>query len=193
MRIIAGKARGINLAVPQGRHTRPTTGRIKETLFNIIQAEVPGSRFLDLYSGSGSIALEALSRGAAAAVLVDNDREAVRCIKENIKKTVSGGAAQLIQSEAMYALKRLDSIGKAFDIIFLDPPYNHGIEKQVIGFLSGSSIVKKDTLIIAETSIETDISYLENPVEGNFPGKGLGFTLERVKRYKTNKHLFLRV
>ncbi|MFG6348320.1 MAG: RsmD family RNA methyltransferase, partial [Lachnospiraceae bacterium] len=76
MKVIAGTARGMNLATPQGRHTRPTTGRIKETLFNIIQADVPGSRFIDLYSGSGSIAIEALSRGAKEAVFVDNNKEA---------------------------------------------------------------------------------------------------------------------
>ena len=129
MKVIAGKARGMNLVMPQGMHTRPTTGRIKETLFNIIQADVPDSIFLDLYSGSGSIAIEALSRGAKEAVLVDNNRQALMCIRENIKKTGFNDVAKVVQAEAIQALKRLDGSGRAFDIIFMDPPYGRGFEK----------------------------------------------------------------
>ena len=183
MRVIAGKARGINLVAPQGRHTRPTADRIKETLFNIIQADVSESRFRDLFSGSGGIAIEALSRGAKEAVFVDNNREAVLCIKENIKKAGFTAISQVMQAEAIQAIKRLSNTGKVFDIIFMDPPYNYGIEKAVIEFLFKSPVIQEDTLIIAETSIQTDISYIES-----FPGR-----LEKVKEYKTNKHIFLRV
>ncbi len=109
MKVIAGTARGMNLATPQGKHTRPTTGKIKETLFNIIQADVPGSRFLDLYSGSGSIAVEALSRGAKEAVFVDNNKEALACINENIRKTRFGNQSQVMRTEVMHALKKLDT------------------------------------------------------------------------------------
>lgn len=182
MRVIAGKVRGINLVTPQGKHTRPTADRIKETLFNIIQADVPDSRFLDLFSGSGGIAIEALSRGAREAVFVDNNREAILCIKENIKKTGFSDITQVMQAEAMQAIKRLSNTGKAFDIIFMDPPYNYGIEKEVTELLLKSPVVQEDTLIIAETSIQTDISYMEG-----FPCR-----LEKVKEYKTNKHIFLR-
>ena len=164
MRVIAGKARGINLVAPQGRHTRPTADRIKETLFNII-------------------AIEALSRGAKEAVFVDNNKEAVLCIKENIKKAGFTGISQVMQAEAIQAIRRLSNTGKVFDIIFMDPPYNYGIEKAVIEFLFKSPVIQEDTLIIAETSIQTDISYIES-----FPGR-----LEKVKEYKTNKHIFLRV
>lgn len=183
MKVIAGKARGMNLLLPRGNHTRPTTGRIKETLFNIIQADVSGSRFLDLYSGSGSIAIEALSRGAREAVLVDNNRDALVCIRENIKKTGFSNVAKVMPVEAMQALKKLDTGGQAFDIIFTDPPYGRDFEKDVLNFLFNSSLIKKDTLIIIETLIDTDASYIEN-----FP-----CTLEKVKEYKTNKHIFLRV
>ncbi|MCI9080536.1 MAG: 16S rRNA (guanine(966)-N(2))-methyltransferase RsmD [Lachnospiraceae bacterium] len=183
MKVIAGTARGMNLATPQGRHTRPTTGRIKETLFNIIQADVPGSRFLDLYSGSGSIAIEALSRGAREAVFVDNNKEALACINENIKKTRFGSQSQVMPAEVMHALKKLDNAGRVFDIIFMDPPYGRGFEKEVTGFLLNSHIVEEGTLIIIETMKGEDIQYI-----GNFPCK-----LEKVKEYKTNQHIFLRV
>lgn len=183
MKVIAGKARGTNLVMPRGMHTRPTTGRIKETLFNIIQADVPDSRFLDLYSGSGSIAIEALSRGAKEAVLVDNNKEAFMCINQNIQKTHFNAIAQVVFAEVMSALKRLDGTGRIFDIIFMDPPYGRGFEKDALGFLLNSSLVKEDTLIIIETLINTDISYIKN----------FSCTLEKVKEYKTNKHIFLRV
>lgn len=183
MKVIAGTVRGMNLVAPRGRNTRPTTGRIKETLFNIIQADVKESRFLDLYSGSGSIAIEALSRGAKEAVLVDNNREAVACINENIKKTRFGSKAQVMPTEAIHALKKLGSTGRVFDIVFMDPPYGRGFEKEAAEFLLNSQLVEKDTLIIIETAIEEDISYMEG-----FPCK-----LEKVKEYKTNKHIFLRV
>ena len=181
MKVIAGTARGMNLATPQGRHTRPTTGRIKETLFNIIQADVPGSRFLDLYSGSGSIAIEALSRGAHEAVFVD--KEALACINENIKKTRFKSQSQVMPAEVLHALKKLDNAGRVFDIIFMDPPYGRGFEKEATEFLLNSNIVEEGTLIIIETEKGEDISYMES-----FPCK-----LEKVKEYKNNQHIFLRV
>lgn len=183
MKIIAGTARGMNLVTPQGRHTRPTTGRIKETLFNIIQADVPDSRFLDLYSGSGSIAIEALSRGAREAVLVDNNKEALSCINANLKKTHFHDRAKVMPLEVLHALKKLTVKGEAFGIIFMDPPYGRGFEKEATGFLLNSNLVESGTLIIIETSIDDDISYIEG-----FPCK-----MEKVKEYKTNKHIFLRI
>ena len=87
MRVIAGKARRTNLVTPEGKNTRPTSDRIKETLFNMLQQELYDVRFLDIFSGSGGISIEALSRGAKEAVMIDNDAAAIRCIKENIKRT----------------------------------------------------------------------------------------------------------
>jgi len=183
MRVISGKARGMNLVTPQGRHTRPTTDRIKETLFNIIQADVPESRFLDLFSGSGGIAIEALSRGAKEAVLVDNNKEALACIRANINKTGFNDVTYVLPSEVMQALKKLGRDGQAFDIIFMDPPYGRDFEKEALVFLAGSPLVKEGTLVVIETQADTDISYMES-----FP-----FIIEKVKKYKTNKHIFLRV
>lgn len=183
MRVIAGTARRLNLVTPSGKHTRPTSDKIKETLFNILQTEVPGSRFLDLFSGSGGIAIEALSRGAREAVLVDNDREAVRCMKENIKHTHFEDVSRVMAMDAVQAMRRLEQLGQPFDIVFMDPPYRLDFEHRILSYLLGSSLVQPGTLLVAETALDTDISYME----------GLGCQVERVKEYKTNRHVFLRV
>lgn len=183
MRVIAGSARRRNLVCPSGDQTRPTTDRIKETLFNILQQEIPDARFLDLFSGSGGIGIEALSRGCSEAVFVEKGREAVSCIKTNLKNTRLEDRGRVMSMDVMQALRRLDQSGQAFDIIFMDPPYEKGFEEKVIPFLLDSSLVKEDTLIILETSLEHGESQMTcYPVR-----------LERYKEYKTNCHLFYRV
>ena len=182
MRIIAGKARRTNLVTPEGSHTRPTSDRIKETLFNMLQQELYDVSFLDIFSGSGGIALEALSRGAKEAVMIDNDSEAVRCIKENIKRTHFEDVARVLKMDAVSALKKLELTGNKFDIIFMDPPYNHLWEKEVLTYLAHSSLADEHTMIITEASKETGCGYLSE----------LGYHLEKEKIYKTNKHLFIR-
>lgn len=183
MRVIAGKARRTNLVTPDGRHTRPTSDRIKETLFNMLQHELYDTSFLDVFSGSGGIAIEALSRGAREAVMIDNDNEAVKCIKENIKRTHFEDVTRVLKMDAVSALKKLEIAGNVFDIVFMDPPYNHNIEAKILDFLSESHIVHKDTLIIVETSLETDISYMYD----------MKYNVEKVKEYKTNRHVFIRI
>ena len=181
MRVIAGKARRTNLVTPEGKNTRPTSDRIKETLFNMLQQELYDVRFLDIFSGSGGISIEALSRGAKEAVMIDNDAAAVRCIKENIKRTHFEDLARVLKMEAVSALKKLDVEGRTFDIIFMDPPYNHEWEKQVLEFLTDTTLLADDGIIIVEASKETDLSYAEE----------LGYSIIKEKMYKTNKHIFL--
>lgn len=183
MRVIAGSARRRNLISPAGDSTRPTTDRIKETLFNIMQGEVPDARFLDLFSGSGGIGIEALSRGSRQCVFVENGHEAVHCIKTNLKNTGLSDKSQIMAMDVMQALRRLDQSGLPFDIIFMDPPYRKDFEGKVIPFLLGSSLVQEGTLVVAETSLDTDISYMED----------FACQIEKVKEYKTNRHVFLRV
>ncbi|RKI42930.1 16S rRNA (guanine(966)-N(2))-methyltransferase RsmD [bacterium D16-51] len=183
MRVIAGAARGRKLVCPSGSHTRPTTDRIKETLFNMLQMEVPDADFLDLYSGSGGIGIEALSRGCRQCVFVENNREAVRCIMANLKCTGFLGVSEVMAADVRQALKKLENDHRAFDIIFMDPPYHKGFEADNLAFLTRSSLVHKGTLLIAETAMDTDISYLE----------GYPCRVERVKEYKTNRHVFLRI
>ena len=180
MRIIAGTARSLPLKTIDGVDTRPTTDRIKETLFNMLQQEVPSAYFLDLFAGSGQIGLEALSRGAKFAVFVENNKKAAACIEDNIRFTKFSEQSKLISSDVMTALRSLE--GKyQFDIIFMDPPYNQELEKQVLTFLKDSSLVHEDTLIIAEASLETTFDYLDD----------LGYNLIKYKKYKTNAHAFI--
>lgn len=181
MRIIAGTARRLPLKTVPGMETRPTTDRIKETLFNILQDDVPGCYFLDLFAGSGQIGLEAVSRGARYAVFVDNGKKAAACIEDNIKFTKFEKETKVYPSDVLSALRAME--GKyQFDIIFMDPPYNKEIERDVLTYLENSSLLKEDTLIIVEAALDTDFSYLDDGV----------FELVRLKTYKTNEHAFIR-
>lgn len=181
MRIIAGSKRSLPLKTLEGTDTRPTTDRIKETLFNVIQNEVPNAYFLDLFAGSGQIGLEAVSRGARYAVFVENNKKAAACIEENIRFTKSEKETQLVVMDVIPALRSLE--GKyRFDVIFLDPPYQKFLEKEVLTYLKDSSLLKEDALIIAEAALGTDFSY----------AKELGFTIVKEKKYKTNVHIFLK-
>lgn len=153
MRVVAGSVRGFNLIVPSGKNTRPTTNRIKETLFNILQWDIAGCRFLDLFSGSGGIAIEALSRGAKEAVMVEKDREAVRCIKQNVQHTKMDDRSRVMPMDVMQALRRLEQAGRPFDIIFMDPPYHLDLEERIVPYLLQSSLVKAGSLIHRRDSV----------------------------------------
>lgn len=181
MRIIAGTARSLPLRAPEGLNTRPTSDQIKETLFNMLQFDIPNAYFLDLFAGSGQMGLEALSRGSEYAVFVENNRKAVKCIEENIKFTKFDKQSALIPSDVISALYNLEGKYK-FDIIFMDPPYEKELEKDVLMYLQTSSILKEDTIIVVEASVETEFDYVES----------IGFEVVKYKKYKTNAHLFLR-
>ena len=133
MRVIAGTARSLPLKTPEGMDTRPTTDRIKETLFNMLQADVPGSVFVDLYSGSGGIGIEALSRGAEKAYFVENSEKAISCIRQNLSFTKMENRAIVIKQDVCSALNSINE--KAADIIFMDPPYGCEYEKDVLNIL----------------------------------------------------------
>ncbi len=167
-----------------GLDTRPTTDRIKETLFNILQNELYDIRFLDLFCGSGGIGIEALSRGAREACFVDSSRAAAACVRENLEFTRLASQARVFSCDVMTALARLEK-EEPFQIIFMDPPYGKELEHQVLAYLASRpvSFVDQGTLIIVEASIETDFSYAEE----------LGYAVLREKNYKTNKHVFLKL
>ena len=180
MRVIAGTAKRLQLKTLDGMNTIPTTDRIKETLFNMIAPLVFGSVFLDLFSGSGGIGIEALSRGAREAVFVEKNPKAMACIKENLKHTKLVEKGMTLTRDALSALYQLEG-EKVFDFVFMDPPYDQELEKEVLTYLSGSDLIYEDTLIIVEASKHTDFSYLED----------LGFVKIKEKEYKTNKHVFI--
>lgn len=181
MRVIAGSRRSIPLKSVDGMATRPTQDRIKETLFNIIQNYVPGCRFLDLYAGSGQMAIEALSRGAGSAVLVDSGREPQKVITANLEKTRFTEEATLFTS-AVLSYVGTASPNDPFDIIFMDPPYDLHEEKAVLAKISERGLLADRGLIIVEAS-------LNNHFYEDLPQ---GFVLSRIKEYKTNCHVFLR-
>lgn len=182
MRVIAGSARSMPLKTIPGNDTRPTTDRIKETLFNILQTDISGARFLDLYSGSGAIGIEALSRGALTAYFVENNKAALECIKDNLKFTRLHDRGVVMECDVISAVRRL--AGKeVFDIIFMDPPYKSEQEAEVMAAIRDSNIADGYTIIIIEAALDRDLSELED----------LGFEITRQKKYKTNKHVFLRL
>lgn len=182
MRVISGKAGRLKLITPAGMEVRPTSDRIKETLFNIISPYLYGADFLDLFSGSGGIGIEALSRGAESCVFVDNYKDSEKCIKKNLETTRLGDAAEMLFCDAVSSIGRLFRSGKRFDIIFMDPPYNCEWEKKVIEQLAEYPLLKEDGMIIVEASANTDLSFAEE----------YGFSISREKCYGSNKHVFLK-
>lgn len=178
MRVIAGTARSLLLKTPEGMDTRPTTDRIKETLFNMLTGYTCEARFLDLFAGSGGIGIEALSRGSAYCTFVEFSPRAVNCIRENLSHTRLAERAQVIKGDAVSfaaGLKQMD-----YDVVFMDPPYGKGLEKSVMRALA-DKVFTPSALIVIEASADEDFSYLD----------GLGFDVIKEKKYKTNKHVFV--
>ena len=182
MRVIAGIARSVPLITPRGLETRPTSDQIKETLFNMLQGYTEGANFLDLYAGSGQIGIEALSRGAEFAAFVKKSDEAVKCIKANVDKTKFADKSMILKLEVLSGIRTLELEKKRFDIVFLDPPYNQGLEQGILTALVGSAILNDEVIIIVEASKNTDFSFVDY----------LGLKIVKDKIYKNNRHLFLR-
>lgn len=179
MRVISGTARSLQLKSIEGTDTRPTLDRYKETLFNMLQMYIPDCRFLDLFAGCGGIGIEALSRGAAKAVFIDSSRKAVAVIRENLEHTKLADRADVITADAITGLMQIERTG-AFDVIFIDPPYNKGLERQALEYLSASRLVNENTLIVVEALNETGFDYAAD----------LGLMITKSREYKTNKHVF---
>ena len=168
MRVITGKARGVALKTPDGMATRPTSDRVKEALFSVIQFDIPGSRVLDLFGGTGQLGIEALSRGAKSAVFVDAAESACKLIQENLKKTKLAEDAKVVRSDYMEYLRRCK---EAFDIIFLDPPYAEVFLENSLNFISEIDILQTNGIIVTERPLGKELPW-------DFPG----FT--RSKDYK---------
>ena len=155
MRIIGGKARGTKLYTLEGENTRPTLDRVRESLFNIIQKDVPNAVFLDLFAGSGAIGLEAVSRGAKKSILCDKNRDAIKIIKKNIEKTRSREQVELYEADFKEVLK--NKLKEKIDIVFIDPPYKTDFAYEAIKILANSKNIKKESLMIIETDEEERI------------------------------------
>ena len=180
MRVIAGSARSIPLKTPKGDKTRPTIDKHKETLFNCLSDRLYDCVFVDLFSGSGGIGIEALSRGAKCAYFVENDKEALGCIKENLTKTRLFDKAIICAKEVSFALNA--SISEKADIIFMDPPFALHAEKEIIPLILKKSLLNDDGIIVCECDENADFTFLDE----------LKLEVYKAKEYKSCKHVFIR-
>ncbi len=182
MRVISGQARGHKLKTPEGMNTRPTTDKIKESLFNMISEDIYDSDFLDLFCGSGQIGIEALSRGAKSAVFVDKSHICKEITKSNLIFTKLINKAEVYKQDYALAISGLSEKGKKFDIIFIDPPYEGGFNESVLAKIYEADLLKPDGFIILEKSSEIEINLDEIK----------GLHIYRTKDYKTTSFVFLR-
>jgi len=169
MRVITGTARGRRLKELEGMETRPTTDRVKEGLFNILQFDIEGRKILDLFAGTGQLGIECLSRGADSAVFVDRRADAVKLIRDNLKTTELTENARVVAGDSMEYLKGLR---EKFDIIFLDPPYAAGLLEEAISHITEFDILSPHGIIVAE-----------HPVEKALPAVKAPYRLHRTYRY----------
>ena len=171
MRVITGKARGIQLKTPEGLTTRPTADRVKEALFSIINFDIPGARVLDLFGGTGQLGIEALSRGAKSATFVDAGEPACRLIRENLRRTKLEADARVVRADYMDYLKRCR---EQYDIIFLDPPYAEVFLENSLKKIAEIDILQSGGIIIAE-----------RPLGKELPWELEGFTRSKDYKYGT--------
>ena len=157
MRVIGGNARGRRLKVPQGQTMRPTAARVKEALFNILPHDLSGARVLDLFAGTGNLTIEALSRGAAAAILVDSSFESGKAIRENLRRLHLIDRTKVWIMPATRALRLLARHGDTFDMIFLDPPYDRQWIDRTLQIIARERLLRASGMVIAEHSIREDV------------------------------------
>ncbi|MCU6702836.1 MULTISPECIES: 16S rRNA (guanine(966)-N(2))-methyltransferase RsmD [Eubacteriales] len=162
MRVISGSARGRRLKELQGMDTRPTTDKVKESLFNIIQFEIEGRRVLDLFGGTGQLGIEALSRGADHCTFVDMRKEAAALIRENLRLTGLSERSRVVQGDA---LSFLSSCGEKFDVILLDPPYHTELLEKSVERITEFDILREHGIIICESAAERELPALPPPYE----------------------------
>lgn len=173
MRVITGKARGVNLKTPEGLATRPTADRVKEALFSVINFDLPGAEVLDLFGGTGQLGIEALSRGANRAVFVDESDKACLLIKENLRRSKLEQQGRVVRSDYLAYLHRCKD---CFDIIFLDPPYAEVFLENALKCITEIDILRSGGIIVCERSLDKELPW-------QYPG------YSRSKDYKYGKTL----
>ncbi len=161
MRVISGTARGRVLNSLEGEATRPTTDRVKESIFNIIQFEIEGRRILDLFGGSGQMAIEAVSRGAESALVAENSKQAGTIIRENIKKCGFSDKIRLYMGDFSEVLTK----GEKYDVIFLDPPYKSNYIAKALSMIQSIDILSNGGIIVCETDKSAEIPHLSAPYD----------------------------
>ena len=152
VRIIAGTAKGIRLKTPKGMKTRPTADRVKVSVFGILAARPTDAAVLDLFAGTGALGLEALSRGAVSAILVDKGAESLKIIAENAALTNSVQLLTICREDVFQAIRRLRNAGARFDLIFCDPPYNFGLATKTLQALDEGDLLNENGVLVLEHS-----------------------------------------
>lgn len=185
MRIIAGEAKNRIINTKKGTSTRPTLSNVREALFSIIAPAISGARFLDLFSGSGIIALEALSRGANKAIMIEKDSESLKIIIENINSLGYENKSRAYRNDALSALNILGRKEEKFDIIFMDPPYDMEICTKVLKSIEKNNLLSKDGLVICEhyfaEKMEDKIGKFKKINEKDYRKKVLSFYKENAE------------
>ncbi len=148
MRIISGMRRGMKLKAPEGMNTRPTTDRVKESIFNVISFALPATRVLDLFAGSGALGIEAISRYSDFCIFVEKDKKAIELIKTNIEGADFSDKCRIVNSDA---LSYIENCREQFDLIFLDPPYNMGFLHNIIEKINEKDLLSEAGIIVVET------------------------------------------
>ncbi len=183
MRVIAGMARGVPLKAPKGMNTRPTSDRVRESLFAIL-GDLSDARVLDLFAGSGAMGIEALSRGATEVIFIDKDRQAVKVIRENLDKTKLQPAAKVLPVDTLKFLaapSRYLPSEHRFDLAFVDPPYAGGLYEKVLNRLASSGLLAPSGLVV-----------VEQPTKMEVLAQIAGFKLQRSERYGDTTICFYR-
>ena len=179
MRVIGGNARGRRLKVPKGRSVRPTSGRVKEALFNILPRDLSGIKFLDLFAGTGNVSIEAMSRGAAEAILIDSSVQSAKVIRENLRKLRLTGRTRVWTIPVFQALRLLSRRGESFDMIFLDPPYERNWIAGSLELIARGRLLRSSGTLIVEHSareeIQSDYGVLVMDDQRNYSGTLLSF------------------
>jgi len=178
VRVIAGTAKGLSLISPEGYDTRPTADRAREGLFNILSPLLPNASFLDIFSGSGAIGVEALSRGAARAVFVDSSGKAASVIESNIKKTGFERLSEVLCMKSDDAIVRLGNISVKFDIIFMDPPYGSNLADKALSLIADNNLLKPQGVAVVEME------------RRDMPPSCFGLCVVRQKSYGIAKFIF---
>ena len=172
MRVIAGSAKGRELIAPKGMHTRPTLAKVKEAMFGMVQFDIPGASVLDLFSGSGALGIEALSRGAERAVFCDADRQAASVIKSNLKRLGFEGLAEVSFCDSIALLQTLAERGQRFDLVLLDPPYETPLASSALARLAELGLLNEGAILLCEYSPSNPPAF-----------EGLPYTAKKPKKY----------
>lgn len=182
MRIIGGVARGRRLFLPGGCPVRPTSDAVKEALFNLL-GDIEGLSFLDLFAGTGSVGIEALSRGAAEVFFVEKNRAVVQCIEDNLGKCGFDWRCEILATDVKNAVSILAKRKARFDILFADPPYDEGFVGETLQCLVGTNLISRDGVVVVQHSVREEAQGSEN----------WGFALTDQRRYGDTLLSFLKI